>query len=79
LEALLHRFRPNSWNKDSQEYYDPPLPFTGPEPDCIHPYGRLPSLPGLFDKFWTPKMKRKIVKESNRYASKVLDDEEGKN
>jgi hypothetical protein len=56
LEALLHRFCPSTWNKDNHIYYEPPLPFTGHEPGCTHPYGRLPSLPGLFDKFWTPKL-----------------------
>lgn len=28
---------------------------------------------GLFDKFWTPKLQRRIVRETNRYVSEVLD------
>jgi hypothetical protein len=78
LAALLERFAPTNWNKDRHTHCDPPLSFTGPEPGCTHPYGRLPSLPGLFDKFWTPKMQRKIVKQSNRYALEMVDDVEGK-
>ena len=55
-EALLCQFRPSTWKKDIAQYRDPPLPFTGPEPGYIHPYGRLPSLLGLFDKFWSQKL-----------------------
>jgi hypothetical protein len=49
------------------------LPFRGPEPGCTHPYGRVPSLLGLFDKFWSQKLQRRSTRESNRYASKVID------
>jgi hypothetical protein len=27
----------------------------------------------LFDKFWSQKLQRRTIKETNRYASKVLD------
>jgi hypothetical protein len=57
-DPLLIRFGPSTWKKDTHTYGNPPIPFTGPEPGCTHPYGRLPSLVGLFDKFWTPKLQR---------------------
>jgi hypothetical protein len=31
-------------------YAMPSFEFIGLEPGCIHPYGRLPSLLGFFDK-----------------------------
>jgi hypothetical protein len=43
---------------------------------CIHPYGRLPSLVGLFEKFWSKTLQRRIGQETNRYASEIIDDEE---
>jgi hypothetical protein len=43
-----------------------------------NPYGRVPSLLGLFDKFWSQKLQRSIVQETNRYALKIINDNEGK-
>jgi hypothetical protein len=77
-DPLLSRFGPNTWKKDTYKYTNPPIPFIGPEPRCTHPYGRLPSLLGLFEKFWTPKLQRRIVRESNRYASEVVDATDGR-
>jgi hypothetical protein len=74
----LTRFGPSTWKKDIEKYANPPIPFTGLEPGCTHPYERLPSLLGLFDKFWSPKLQRRIVRETNRYASKVVDDKVGR-
>jgi hypothetical protein len=73
IDPLLLRFSPQTWNKETHVYANPPLPFTGPEPGCKHPYGRVPSIMGLFDKFWSQKLQRRIIKETNRYASEVLD------
>jgi hypothetical protein len=67
------RYGPSTWNKDTNTYANPPLDFTGPEPGCTHPYGRLSSLLGLLDKFWSQKLQRRIVRETNRYASKVIE------
>jgi hypothetical protein len=77
-DPLLSRFGPSTWHKDTTTYANPPIPFIGPEPGCIHPYGRLPSLPGLFDKLWLPKLQRRIVRETNRYASKIVDVKAGR-
>jgi hypothetical protein len=77
-DPLLSRFGPNTWNKDTHTYANLPIPFSRPESGCTHPYGRLPSLPGLFEKFWTPKLQRRIVRETNRYASEVVDTKAGK-
>ena len=74
---MLKRFGPATWSKDTHAYVNPPLEFTGPKPGCTHPYGRLPSLVGLFDKFWSQKLDRRVVRETNRYASEILD-EKGK-
>jgi hypothetical protein len=32
---------------------------------------------GLFDKFWLQKMQRRIVRETNRYVSEVIDIKKG--
>jgi hypothetical protein len=77
-DPLLTRFGPSTWKKDIEKYANPPIPFTGLEPGCTHPDERLPSLLGLFDKFWSPKLQRRIVRETNRYASKVVDDKVGR-
>jgi hypothetical protein len=77
-DPFLSRFGPNTWNKDTHTYANPPIPFSGPKPGYTHPYGRLPSLPRLFEKFWTPKLQRRIVRETNRYASEVVDAKAGK-
>jgi hypothetical protein len=50
-DPLAVRFAPNIWNKDRHKYANEPLDFMGPELDCTHPYGRLPSMLGLFEKF----------------------------
>jgi hypothetical protein len=68
------RFAPSTWNKNTDSYRNPPLPFTRPEPGCTHPYGRIPSLPGLFEKFWSHKVQWRIVRETNRYTSEVIDE-----
>lgn len=74
---LLTRFGPSTWNKDTIEFVHPLLPFTRPEPSCFHPYGQVPLLLDMFDKFWIPKLPKKIVKETNRYPCEAIDEEEG--
>jgi hypothetical protein len=74
FETLEHKFAPGTWEKKSSSYGSPPFEFTGPEPGCTHPYGRLPSIMGLFDKFWSLKLQRRIVRDTNRYASEVPND-----
>jgi hypothetical protein len=76
-DPLAIRYAAGTWKKDTHVYKNPPLPFTGPEPGCTHPYGRLPSLIGLLEKFWSPKLQCRIVRETNRYASEVVDDKTG--
>jgi hypothetical protein len=73
-DPLLARFGPHTWKQNIFSYKNSPLEFTGPEPGCTHPYGRVPSLLGLFDKFWSPKLQRRIVRETNFYASEVIDE-----
>lgn len=68
-------FGASIWEVGVSKYRDPPLPFTGPDPGCKHPYKRLPTIAGIFEKFWEPKTLRRIVRETNRYASKVIDKE----
>jgi hypothetical protein len=77
VDAVASRFSPLIWEKNGTSYGSAPLPFIGLEPGCTHPYGRLPSLLGLFLKFWSLQMQRKIVQESNQYASEVIDDKAG--
>jgi hypothetical protein len=77
-DPLAVRFAPNTWNKDGHKYANEPLDFTGPEPGCTHPYGRLPSVLGLFEKFWSNILQRCIVRETNRYASEVIESTGGK-
>jgi hypothetical protein len=72
-DTMTARFATHTWEKNGPSYGSPPLEFTGPEPGCTLPYGRLASLLGLFDKLWSLKLQRYIVRESNRYASEVLD------
>jgi hypothetical protein len=76
-DPLSIHYAPETWKKNIHVYSSPPLPFIGPEPGCTHPYGRLPSLPRLFEKFWSPKLQRRIVRETNRYASEIIDDKTG--
>ena len=54
-DPLLIKFGPNTWKKETHIYDNPPLPFTRPEPGCTHPCRRLPSILGVFDKFWSQK------------------------
>jgi hypothetical protein len=77
LDPFAHIFALHTWTKSTHAYGSPPMEFTGPEPGCTHPYGRLPSVMGLFEKFWSPKLQRKIVCETNRYASEIIDDKAG--
>jgi hypothetical protein len=62
------RFVPNMWENNGTSYGSAPLPFTGPEPSCTRPYGHLSSILGLFDKYWSQKLQRRIVRETNQYA-----------
>jgi hypothetical protein len=71
VPTLAKRFACLTWENNTCTYANAPLEFTGPELGCTHPYGCLPSLLGLFDKFWSMKLQRRIVRETNRYASKV--------
>jgi hypothetical protein len=72
-DPLQARFAPNTWKQNIPNYKNPPLEFIGPELGCTHPYGCVPSLLGLFDKFWSQKLQRRIVRETNMYASEVID------
>ena len=75
VDPLLVRFGLDTWKKHIHCYSNPPLLFTGPKSSCTHLYGCLPSLLGLFEKFWSPKLQRRIVRGINRYASEVIDEE----
>jgi hypothetical protein len=77
-DDLAQRFAPSTWENNGTSYGSQPLECTGPEPGCTYPYGCLPSLLGLFDKFWSLKLQRRIVRESNRYTSEVIDEKVGK-
>lgn len=72
---MAKRYTPETWNKDIYVYKNPPISFTRPELGCIHPYGHLPSLVGLLDKFWFQKLQQRIVWKTNRYISEIVDDE----
>jgi hypothetical protein len=72
-DGLAQRFAPATWKKTTHSYANPPLEFIGPKPGCTHPYGRLPSVLGLFEKFWSHKLLRKFFRETNRYASEIID------
>jgi hypothetical protein len=69
---MAKRYGPSTWNKNSNTYVNPSLEFTGLKPGCSHPYGCLPSLMGLLDKFWSQKLQRRIVCNIDRYASEVI-------
>jgi hypothetical protein len=43
VESLGDRYAPHTWENNGSTYGSAPLDFTGPEPGCTHPYGRLPS------------------------------------
>jgi hypothetical protein len=77
VPTLGERFAPNTWESNGANYASVPFEFTGPEPGCIHPYGHLPSNMGLFDKFWSLKLQRRIVRETNRYASEEPEEKPG--
>jgi hypothetical protein len=77
-DPLQARFAPHTWKHNIQNYKNSPLEFIRLELGCTHPYGRVLSLLGLFDKFWSPKLQRRIVRETNMYASEVLDQEKCK-
>jgi hypothetical protein len=76
-DPLAKRYALETWTKESHVYKNPPIPFSGPKPGFTHPYGCLPLLLGLLEKFWSPKLQRKIVKETNRYASEIIDEKKG--
>ena len=74
---MLARFDLEMWKKDIHYYSNPPMLFISPNSGCSHPYGCLPSLLALFEKFWSPKLQRRIVRKTNWYTLEVID-EEGK-
>jgi hypothetical protein len=74
VDQLLERFGSNTWKKITPKFTNLPISFTGPKLGCIHPYGRVPSCVGLFDNFWSWTLQRQIVQETNKYASKIIDD-----
>jgi hypothetical protein len=74
---MTKQYAPETWNKDTHVYKNPPIPFMGPKPSCTHPYGRLPSLVGLLVKFWSQKLQWRIVWVTNRYAFEIVDDKTG--
>jgi hypothetical protein len=55
----------------------PPMEFTEHELGCTHPYSQLPSVMGLFETFWSPKLLWKIIRETNWYALEIIDDKAG--
>lgn len=56
LDELLIRFSLEKWKPGVPHYRRAPLPFLGATAGCTHPYGRLPSVLGLFQKFWSEKV-----------------------
>jgi hypothetical protein len=55
-DSLLARFAPSTWKENIHSYKNSLLEYTRPEPTCTHPYGCVPPLLGIFDKFWSPKL-----------------------
>ena len=76
---MVARFVDRMWENGTYQYRNLPLEFAGLELGCTHLYGQLPSILGLFDKFWFGKMLRKIGWKFNRYAPEVVnEDTDGK-
>ena len=72
FDSLEEEFSPATWTKSKSNYSTPPLPFTGAIPRCTHPYNSVPSCSDIFQRFFTPATMKKIVWETNRYASIVV-------
>jgi hypothetical protein len=72
MNGMRHEFQDNTW---SQEFftYDPKLKeFFGSHGPCSF-FAGIPTLLQLFDLFWPYALLLKIVQETNRYATRLLD------
>jgi len=72
VDPLETEFAPSSWTKTRSTYNMSHLPFTEAILGCTCAYNEVPSSLGIFQSFFTLGMMKKIIRETNRYASIVV-------
>jgi hypothetical protein len=72
LNGIKHLFRDDTWNTKYFTYDPKPKDFTG-RIGTSQFFEHTPTILTLFELFWPFNLLRKIVMETNRYATHVLD------
>jgi hypothetical protein len=72
MSVVKHVYRDETWSTKFFTYDPKPKEFIGRR-DTIKFFAHMPSLLTLFELFWPFNLLHKIVLETNRYASYVLD------
>jgi hypothetical protein len=71
-EAVKHAYRDKTWSHKCFTYDPKPRAFVGRR-DTKRFFERIPTIWQLFELFWPFNLLRKIVIETNRYATEPLD------
>jgi hypothetical protein len=71
-EALKHAYRDETWSQRSFTYDPKPREFLGRRGSQKF-FAHMPTILTLFELFWPFNLLRKIVIETNRYATESLD------
>lgn len=72
--SVKHRFRDSTWSRNNFTYYPKLKVFQG-SPGPTRDFREMPTFMQLFSLFWPNTLLRKIVRETNRYAT--TPDEDG--
>jgi hypothetical protein len=71
-EGIKHAYRDETWSQSFFTYEPKPRGFVGRR-GTVQFFHNLPTILQLFDLFWPSTVSRKIVIETNHYATMVLD------
>jgi hypothetical protein len=70
---LKYRYREETWSKNNFTYNPPRMPFRGSRGLKRQYINGMPTFMHLFSLFWPYSMLKKIVRETNCYASEIDD------
>jgi hypothetical protein len=71
-DGIRHAYRDETWSQKSFTYYPKPQEFLGRK-GTMQFFYNLPSILQLFELFWPYTLLRRIVTETNHYATEYLD------
>jgi hypothetical protein len=73
VNGVKYLYRSETWSKNNFMYDPPRMTFTCRKGTTRH-FHRMPTILALWELFWPFNLLRRIVEETNRYATKVKGD-----